>query len=638
MDNAARDQTTTKDLAELYPHQDSAPRLWLQVLLDLSIVTTDPRAELRNSAIQTVQRIFENYGDQLTPNVWLLCLRSILFKMVESNLEAQTTLRRISNPPRDEVTAWEETTRTVLDSVSNLFSTYIYKVDNPSKLGASWKELLVYLEKYFEFGSFTLDRSVFDALTAVISRINNVRVFGAEPVVDTALVWRSYSKYRLEGDDDQEGNQDAFVAYAEAFKAIFRLGEELLPVYINTMVPNLLVCVAKSDEAAYSSDVDHMTTFQTRVMECLSMVQYTQSGILAFMIRMISGLCVLPYTAASNPKKKRPTFVALSKASMSLLQSVTVKHIGDSDIYERGAFCFALSSLVRPVQEKYVWKQEGKPPTLWQKATNTALAILEPGLSFLETQDFSNDVVKDLWDQIVNLAAGITGARVSPLDPPSSLETDENFDIDAFTRLRSMIGTSLGSASLPDSMRRTYTRNLFQTSLIHRPETGEVPDVSSAPLEDLYKVRRGRTRDTTPTPRIRMAYACFSELIALVSVKSGSGEEIKLSQAAAPYLILRVALTLKGYIADQPLRGRMPAPDTHRAELMFALEQMKRLDSEPQAIPNAPGATSRHKKHLHRIYLLVVEAIGVAKYDDSVMEELRALMGIVGGEFGLDPE
>jgi len=132
-----------------------------------------------------------------------------------------------------------------------------------------------------------------------------------------------------------------------------------------------------------------------------------------------------------------------------------------------------------------------------------------------------------------------------------------------------------------------------------------------------------------------MSYFCLSELASLVAVHDGSTERIKLAQAAAPYLILRAALPLKAYIADQPLRGRMPQPESHRQELLFVLRKMKELNSEPKAIPDSPGVSSPHKKHLHRLFPLFHKAISIAHDDSEVLEELVNLVNIVGEGFGV---
>ena len=112
-------------------------------------------------------------------------------------------------------------------------------------------------------------------------------------------------------------------------------------------------------------------------------------------------------------------------------------------------------------------------------------------------------------------------------------------------------------------------------------------------------------------------------------------ERIKLAQAAAPYLILRAALPLRMYIADHPLRGCMPQPESQRQELLLVLDELAKLKSEPASIPDAPGVKSKQRKHLHRLYPLLVKAIRVAGNDLRVFEALVNLTEMVGLEFGV---
>jgi hypothetical protein len=548
--------------------------------------------------------------------------------MVETNLNIQNDSRQ-QRPRRDDLREWDETTKAVLQTVTVLNTTYMEKLDT-SQLGDAWSELLELLKRYFDYRSHALGASVFGTMTGVLSQVANADVLGADPLLKTASVWKSYfASPDAWQDAHEEDNQDAFVAYAEAFKAIYRLADRSLATDLPSMLANLEACVVNSDEVAYSSDLDTMTTLQSRVVECLEMVRTEDAGIPSYLIRLLGRFVTLPYTSlAKFPEKRGPTFVALSKASMVLLQNIVVKHVELEEIYTSSALSSALSSLARPIEEKYAWQQEGRAPTLWQKATTTATAILESVLPHIDSN-------KAIWTTLVDIAYCITRAQSMP-STHDSVEKDEQFDVKSFTHLRDLITLPLGSASLPDSLRRAYTRNLFSTSLIHSPLPGELPETTTSPLEELYKIRLGQTAELDYTWRPDMSYACLSELFDLVAVKDGSPERIKLAQAAAPYLILRCALPLKTYIADQPLRGRMPAPESQRRELLFVLEQLEQLGSEPQAIPDAPGVRSKHRRHLHRLYPLLLKATRVARQDAEVFEHLAKLTDVIGDEFGLD--
>ena len=623
-----------------------APALWLLVLINLSLITTDQRAELRNSSIQTIQRIFENYVDQLSPDAWLLCLRSVLFEMVQANLTAQIHVRTSSAQNDEEFAAWNDTTMTVLSSTSKSISMYVDKVEEVSGIGLAWSDLLDLLEQYFDCGSHIIGASVFDTITEVLSKIDRPERVGIAPLLKTATIWSNYFERRELWKKAPEDNQGAFVAYAGVFKVIHRLTKGFLnPGELIQMLRNLEACVIESDEVPYSSDIDHMTALQARVIECFSLIDTQGESLPQFLIRTLSGFITLPYLL--EPGKRGPTFVALSKSSMNLLQDILIKHACDNEIYTDGSLLCAFTSMEKPIREKYIWHREGKAPTIWQKATTVTVTMLESTLQRINK--LQGEPLKLLWTRIVAIANNITRAQLSA--SPPDLLSDESFDISAFTKLRSLVTLPLGSPFLPDALRRTYTRNLFETSLLHVPASSEIPNLATAPLGDLYKVRLGRTDDPVSAFRPTMAYTCLSELFALVARQGSDGEgneekgnpperlaRIKLAQAAAPYLILRCALPLRTYIADQPLRGRMPQPDAQRRELLFVLRELGRLESETAAIPDAEGVRSRHRKHLHWLYPLFMRAIRVGKDDGEVFTSLVALVKLVGGEFGVGGE
>jgi hypothetical protein len=218
------------------------------------------------------------------------------------------------------------------------------------------------------------------------------------------------------------------------------------------------------------------------------------------------------------------------------------------------------------------------------------------------------------------------------------VENDEQFDMNGFSTLRKMAAEALGWECVPNTLRLNYARDLFQTSIIHPQiyEEAKNRQLVEAPLQDLYRIRFGQTKDPEPVPRTEMAYMCFDELVALVAAHKHSPDRVRLAKAAAPYLTLRAALPLKAYIADQPLRGRMPAPDSQRRELLYTLDALKQLRSEPQAIPDAPGVRSTYRKHLHRLYPLLIQATTVARQDTEVFSNVVDLTAMIGDEFGLD--
>lgn len=132
-----------------------------------------------------------------------------------------------------------------------------------------------------------------------------------------------------------------------------------------------------------------------------------------------------------------------------------------------------------------------------------------------------------------------------------------------------------------------------------------------------------------------MSYVCLDQLVSLLSHTDSSLARIKLAQAAAPFFILRAGVTIRAYVADQPLRGCMPQPLSQRKELLWIFKALVDLRCEPDAIPDAPGVESDSKKHLHRLYPLLAQAVRAAGRDQEALEWIGKALDQVGVEFGL---
>ncbi|KUI53612.1 hypothetical protein VP1G_01025 [Cytospora mali] len=210
-------------------------------------------------------------------------------------------------------------------------------------------------------------------------------------------------------------------------------------------------------------------------------------------------------------------------------------------------------------------------------------------------------------------------------------------------------------------------------------------------LVTLYRPRNGRTIDSKPTKRNEMSYVCLDELFDIVSEHNpdAAGPEItlqpptprfpppsgsapnppdplkspvpdttgtsatkqsrqtknvdepthdlyvRLARTAAPYLILRCALTLRAYVADQPLRGRMPQPLSQRRELERILRCLIALQSDPAAIPGFSRIESERARHLYRLYPMLVKAAMVNPGDDKIIRLVTTALEAVGKELGL---
>ncbi|RDL41810.1 ARM repeat-containing protein [Venustampulla echinocandica] len=618
--------------------------LWMLLLLRLTAVTTDDRLELRNSAIQTLLRIFDAYGDQLSPEAWSMCLQSVIFKLLSSMEEQLKIANKSESSVSDkERTGWNETTVIVLSGITNLLADYLDTLSSHHTFGASWDTLLGHYKTLLEFQVLDINTAVFNSLQRILARGNlatNGNTNFDRPAIDLGWELWSHSLPVVKRDvsDKRFDNQKYLLAYVSVLQEIYRLVQADLTVdHVQRMLILLREAIQQASAATYSADIEYLTPLQTQVLESLKAIRTDIDGVPAALIGQVSDFVGLAFEPkdASSLESQRPTYVALSKASMTLMDSLVLAHSSDCGVYLSGAVTSSLNALARPIVLKYSFPTVTKSISPWRRATTSALTILKAILPVITKAGLKDDVIRSIWGSIVTIANAITTANCEDAPQTGNIKDDQEFDITSFLTLRTLINPALGSQTIPDKTRRTYTESLFHTSLIHAPLPNELPSANQELLATLYQHRKGRTIDPPPSPRSKMSYICFDELVSLVTLHDNSPPRVKLAQAAAPYLILRSGLILRAYIADQPLRGRMPQPLSQRKELLYILKALVELRCEPDAIPDAPGVESEGKKHLHRLYPLLAKAVRAAAMDQEVLELLGKALDEVGMEFGV---
>ena len=572
-----------------------------------------------------------------------MCLQSVIFKLL-SSIEAQLHVAygsKASTPEKDRI-GWDETTVVVLSGITNLLANYLDVLSSHATFGQSWKTLLGHFKSLLDFKVLDINTAVFKSLRQILSK-GNVKDSDATnfDLSSIDMAWDIWSEslpaVTPNRSDKRFDNQDYLLSYVSALPEIYRLVEsDLDGDRVQRMLTLLRQAIQQASAAGYTADIEYLTPLQAEVLESIKMIRTDIEGIPAALVGQVAEFTALAFEPRGPPTEtQRPTYVALSKASMNLSENLILAHSANNHIYTSGAVSASMAALAKPIVLKYAFPTITKSISPWRQATTSALAILKAILPVITKEDLEDNVTRSIWSSIVTTANGITTADCDNVPETVNVKDDQDFDIASFLTLRELITPALGSPVIPDKIRRTYTESLFHMSLIHQPQPDELPQVNQELLATLYQPRKGRTVDPPPSPRSKVSYVCFDELVSLVALHDSSPQHVKLAQAAAPYLILRAGLTLRAYIADQPLRGRMPQPLSQRRELLYILRALVKLRCEPEAIPDTPGIDSEGKKHLHRLYPLLAKAVRAAARDQELLEYIGKALDEVGMEFGL---
>lgn len=631
--------------------ESSSGALWMLLLLRLTAVSSDDRLELRNSAIQTLLRIFDAYGTRLSPEAWSICIKSVVFKLLNS---IQKTLGAVDDDDDDlenqDLTEWHGTAVVVLEGVSSLLSNYIDVLTTHTTFNDLWSRLLDYFASLLDLHVLGINTATFKALSLILSQDSesDSSEFSPAAIIASWDLWSRGIPISDVSTTKNGDNQESLLAYLVALNQVYRLLQPSLTIAQVQRILELVKQVAiEASPTGYVADIEHLTRLQTQLLQAVGMIRTDITGVPSIMLTEISKLAVLAYELdAEHKKTTKKTYVALSRESIKLLQTVALKHADDKDIYSSGAITAVLTSLCQPIAVKYDFPITSKSLATWKVATSSALAILAAALPQLLSLSLADTCKQDIWAVVVKLANGILQADCTKAVPETDIKEDEDFDMAAFARLRSLIIPGLGSDMISDKTRKSYAESLFQTSIIHTPTAADdaiIRGGSDQGLAALYDSRVGRTLVVAPTSRARMAYVAFDELFALVSAtnsqldgqsKKDAEHWTRLACTAAPLVILRCALTLRSYVADQPLRGKMPQPLSQKKELLWVLKRLVELKSANEAIPELQGAQSDSRKHLLRLYPLLVRALAVGG-DEKVERLLREALDVIGNELGV---
>lgn len=639
-------------------HDPSVSRnsLWLLLLLRIVGITTDTRSEIRNSAIHTLLRIFDAYGQQLSPKAWRLCLNRVLFSMVE-NLSTTFHEAKKQETAKDDLKPWVETAVLMIRGVSNLITNFFNAIVGDEKFDESWTRLLEYLQRFVDMRLLEFSEATFASLSAVLARVQAPDGLSKEA---RELAWDLWAKGHPAGEehaiDLDQPNQDAAIAYMQSFQQIYRLYKnDMIPENIEKVLQHLRLLVWNSVSPPYSPDVDRPSALQSLVIDCIRTLCKEKEECQAAILLCLADLSdsALRKWSPGNDSRK-PGFVAFSKTTIDLISWYIADFGIKQDILTNDALASALERFGALVLQKYRWEGKDREPFMWQQASTASLNVLQVAVPYVEEQYDSVDSadIARFWRCVVDIAHGIVSAHGFQTQQLSNarIAADEAFDISSFTRLKALILPSLGASAIPDTVRRSFALALFHSSFIYPPQRLDLPSnsIDKVPLQDFYRIRPGRTFDPPPTLRPKMAYILMDTLFELaespVSDPSKPCPRRLLACSMSPYLLLRCAISLKGYIADQPLRGLMPQPTPARKALLHLLLHMVQLQSDPLAIPDPPsikttlstdeGSNARqHRKHLEWMFPLVVKAIQVSgkeRDDGQVLQALGKVLHEIG--------
>jgi hypothetical protein len=588
--------------------------------------------------LHTIFRCLDGSGERLDSDAWMVCLRLVVIRAFRMNEEMYKS--SVINDPVDhenDHSGWNETAVIILDNVASTLDRYLQVIAKHNEFSSLWSDLGSHFVQLLCRSSLVLSAALYAALNKVLVRAREENL-AFSPYA--RLVWKLWQDGNPAGHANltptsKADNQTALLAYLDCCIAIYQiLHNDLSLQEVEVILHELSICASSSTPTSYSGDIDSMTPLQVEILESIRMIHSKSSGTTSSLVRSWASFVTMAFDR-HNESGGGPTLIALSKAAMVLLRDLLVQHIDEEEICYSGALALSIRSLERPIRLKYRWHMEGKEPPPWKLATLISVDILEAAVPASQAFQVRESDVFPVWQNLINITDAIISRDIPPKVNASKVWLDEVFDIAVFKRLSSLLIPTLGLGMVSDQLRRSFSESLFRNSIIHEPHPDDLPQPNRDLLECLRSDHIGRVQDLPPSLRSKMSYEILDTFFDLVARHDGSEKRVKLAQAAAPYLILRVGMVLKAYNLDQPLRGCMPQPRSQKMEMLYILNRVVSLDSEPKAIADAPGVVPEHKKHLFRIYRLVTIALGVSRQNEEMQNALIRIIEALAIDFNI---
>jgi hypothetical protein len=598
---------------------------WLLVLMRLRDIVRSGQKEARKAAFQIVCSICKNHGAQISAGSWNVLLHTVVIGILCDNAAAVSS--NADKPvPEVSVQTAQEMTDIILEGTSAVLAQHARIIENIAELPQLWDLFANTLETLLVNGNYSTSAAIYKSLTTILTTVDVPLQKWQQPVQRTFTLWSSRIPPVPTQQNTKQDNQAAFAAYADLATDLYRLmSQELTEQQTATIIDNAFACVRESKAPYYGADIHALSPLQDKV---LNLLQSLRTDIPGSKPRLVTtaAAAVLLHTETANQDNKsgRPSYIALAGESIDWLQHLITTHAQDSGLCGTDAIQKAVESLQIVNSRKYSTKQDYKGTMLWRRATAAAVAVAQSVLQKTLSSAVTKETSTALWTGFVRISGAIVTANdLHTFGDVQRIYEDQLSDIAAYEALRQILVPRLGSSELPDSVRETFAQSLFEASIIHQIEKCELPAHGSPVLESIGTIRRGRM-NVPFSQREQMSYVCLKELVTLSSEQPDSSpEQERIAQAVAPLLVLRLAIPIRAYIADQPLRGRAPQPLSELEELLFCFEQIEKLRLRPTALPHAKTVgAGGEKAHLSYLYPLLAKAIKTAGDRWSGAEEV----------------
>ncbi|KAL8279821.1 hypothetical protein RQP46_007671 [Phenoliferia psychrophenolica] len=527
---------------------------------------------------------------------------------------------------------WDDSKTLALTSMGNVFFLYLPILLKTPRFNESWKNFVGQIKRSFVDDRPVAATAAMQAWEKVLGTLSMdqaeaSRISAAWEVAFQAWDELGHSIVALSHPPSRATTKTLTQVNLEAYVRV------ILPIYtppyitfdltrIHRLLAILKAVLTFARSPDYRPDIDTLTPVQAVVLEVVAAIKLEIPGAASAVLSDLSEYLTLAFIAAfdseiDNSAKSKPrmsqrvTYIALAKEVMPHVLWLYVRYKDDISIYEQGAVERMFAAYSLPLKLKHdcpAPSKYGSDELLWKTATVNFLKAVKECVVSLDTlgPNLPSAVLEGIWRQLVE---GYRGALLADTAnhghsmTTEDLHEEENFDLALLVSLEQDILPHIGSPLVPDELICRLGKCLQTASRLYEldlPGHGSTPlhdtissngslsehDVSGPTKEtrfdsDFDRQARGRqmhgtTAEVVEVGRERFGYWCFDLLFLLCSdvEKDHEPERRRIAALCLPALLNRCTAIIKTYVADAPLRGKMPFPRVRQEELIFVLQKL----------------------------------------------------------------
>lgn len=559
--------------------EEEYSKLWLDLLQRLSVLCVDERQQVREGATQIFFRCLEINGVNLNLRTWQTALWDFVvpaFKQLTENAVSMSD----SKERTDSAILYANSFVGILVS---FLTTKIATVEKATDIVAILLDHVASLFLSCEKIGAAAARAMDNLATACLAVASDDSDKASMTFARTTMqeIWRVWTKIGVQLSEwslqraTSPIDQSNLEAYCKAMQPMLRLDTYKKDgSSVQTALEICRTCILWTASDAFRPDVDHLTPLQNIVLTLIQGIELEQRQILLAVANELAYYAQLAYQVSP---KGPSTYVALAKASLSLLTSIYLSHESDSAFYKGDILPNLIQAYAVPMRQKFNCppaSKFGSDAPLWR---STTLQFLRVGPTIARRLSAAQKMGEG-WKKLLDCYCSALLADRSTLQDNSDLQDVrkiEDFDLALLCQIELEILPLAIASDIPDSDLLIIPASLQAASKLYHLRAHIQGDASAEEPSSPKSKRFSRasaslsmyqTTDTDAstsllnTPCERLAYWSFDLLFLCCSAEGESG----ISAIILKRMLISTPSFRLGHHRDQQasaLENRLTLPD-----------------------------------------------------------------------------